>query len=103
MNKVVDRKTASRAALSARRPQALADGSGQQGAVAVLVALSLTVLIPMLALVIDIGQALVVKQTLQNLVDAASLAGARQLGRVYEVIPPAGPGGALPAAGLEQV
>ena len=103
MNKAVDRKNAFRAALSARRPQALADGSDQQGAVAVLVALSLTVLIPMLALVLDIGQALVVKQALQNLVDAAALAGARQLGLVYEVIPPAGAGGALPAAGRGQV
>ncbi len=89
--------------LSARRPQALADGSDQQGAVAVLVALSLTVLIPMLALVLDIGQALVVKQSLQNLADAAALAGARQLGRVYEVTPPTGAGGTLPAAGIGQV
>jgi hypothetical protein len=68
-----------------------------------MVALSLAVLIPMLALVLDIGQALVVKQALQNLVDAASLAGARQLGRVYEVTPPKGLGGTLPAAGLGQV
>lgn len=92
MNKAVDRKAASRATLS-----------GQQGAVAVIVALSLAVLIPILALVIDIGQALVVKQALQNLVDAAALAGARQLGRVYEVIPRTGGGGSLPAAGLGQV
>lgn len=103
MNKAVDRKTASRTALSVRRPQALADELDQQGAVAVLVALSLTVLIPMLALVLDIGQALVVKQSLQNLVDAAALAGARQLGHVYEVIPPTGAGGTLPVAGLGQV
>lgn len=103
MNKAVDRKPASRAALSARRPRALADGSDQQGAIAVLVAVSLTVLIPMLALVLDIGQALVVKQALENLVDAAALAGARQLGRVYEATSPAGAGGALPAAGLGQV
>ncbi len=103
MNKAVDQKAASRTTLSARRPQALADGSDQQGAVAVLVALSLTVLIPMLALVIDIGQALVVKQSLQNLADAAALAGARQLGRVYEAIPPTGAGGTLPAPARGQV
>lgn len=69
----------------------------------ILVALSLTVLIPMLALVLDIGQALVVKQSLQNLADAAALAGARQLGRVYETAPPAGTGGTLPASGRGQV
>ena len=92
MNKPIDRKGATRTALS-----------GQQGAVAVIVALSLGVLIPMLALVLDIGQAIVAKQALQNLVDAASLAGARQLGRVYEVIPPTGTGGTLPAPGLGQV
>jgi hypothetical protein len=68
--------------------------------VAVIVALSLAVLMPMLALVLDIGQALVVKQALHNLVDATALAGARQLGRVYEVSPP---GGSLSAAGRGQV
>ncbi len=72
--------------------------SDQQGAVVILVALSLAALIPMLALVLDVGQALVVKQSLQNLVDAAALAGARQLGRVYEATPPTGAGGTLPAA-----
>lgn len=77
--------------------------SDQQGVVVVLVALSLTVLIPMLALVLDIGQALAVKQSLQNLVDAAALAGARQLGRVYETLPPGATGGVLPAGGQGQV
>lgn len=70
---------------------------------AVMVALSLTMLLPLLALVLDIGQALVVKQALQNLVDAASLAGARQLGRVYEGSPPNGRGGSLPVAGRGRV
>ena len=92
MNKVVDRKSASWSV-----------SSDQQGAVAILVALSLAVLIPLLALVLDIGQALVVKQALQNLADAAALAGARQLGRVYETAPPAGTGGTLPASGRGQV
>ncbi len=92
MNKAVDRNPASRAV-----------SSDQQGAVAILVALSLTVLIPLLALVLDIGQALVVKQALANLVDAAALAGARQLGRGYEATASAGGGGTLPAAGLGQV
>lgn len=103
MNKEFRRTAVSRAALSARRPQALADGSDQQGAIAILVALSLTVLIPMLALVLDIGQALVVKQSLQNLADAAALAGARQLGRVYETLPPGATGGVLSSRGQGQV
>jgi Flp pilus assembly protein TadG len=77
--------------------------SDQQGAIAILVALSLTVLIPMLAFVIDIGQALVVKQSLQNLADAAALAGARQLGRAYETRPPGATGGALSSGGQGQV
>ena len=92
MNKPDDQKPGPSAALSS-----------QQGAVAVMVALSLAVLLPLLALVLDIGQALVAKQALHNLVDAAALAGARQLGRVYEVSPPNGRGGSLPAAGLGQV
>ncbi len=70
---------------------------------AVIVAISLAVLIPMLALVLDIGQALVVKQSLQNLADAAALAGARQLGRVYETLPPGASSRALPAGGRAQV
>lgn len=70
---------------------------------AVIVAISLAVLIPMLALVLDIGQALVVKQSLQNLADAAALAGARQLGRVYETLPPGVSSRALPAGGRAQV
>ena len=77
--------------------------SNQQGAIAILVALSLTVLIPMLSLVLDIGHALVVKQSLQNLVDAAALAGARQLGRVYETLPPGATGGILSSSGQGQV
>jgi hypothetical protein len=92
MNKPVDRKPELRSALSS-----------QQGAVAVIVAISLAVLIPMLALVLDIGQALVVKQSLQNLADAAALAGARQLGRGYETLPPGTRSRALPAGGRGQV
>lgn len=57
----------------------------------------------MLSLVLDIGHALVVKQSLQNLVDAAALAGARQLGRVYETLPPGATGGILSSSGQGQV
>lgn len=103
MNKIVDRTSASRVVSSARCPQALADGSNQQGAVIVLVALSLAVLIPLLALVLDVGQALVAKQGLHNLVDAAALAGARQLGRVYEATPTTKAGRTLPASGRGHV
>lgn len=86
-----------------RWAQALTGLSSQRGAVAVLVALSLAVLLPLLALVLDVGQALVAKQRLQTLVDASALAGARQLGRVYEVSPPMGSGGDLPRVGVGQV
>lgn len=63
-----------------------------------MVALSLAVVLPLLALVLDIGHALVVKQALHNLVDAASLAGTRQLGRLYEGLPPNGRSRSLSAA-----
>jgi Flp pilus assembly protein TadG len=55
----------------------------QQGAVAVMVAVVLIVLVGMTALVLDIGHALVARNQLQNASDAAALAGARALGVIY--------------------
>lgn len=57
--------------------------SRQQGAVAIIVALSLVVLIGMLGLVVDLGHLYVTKTELQNAADASALSGAKELnGRV---------------------
>lgn len=53
--------------------------SRQQGAVVIIVALSLVVLIGMLGLVLDLGRLYVAKTDLQNAADAAALSGASQL------------------------
>lgn len=65
----------------------------ERGAVAVVIAVSLLALVSLAALVVDLGFALASRQHLQNLADAAALAGAGQLGRLYE-----NPAGAAPAA-----
>jgi len=51
----------------------------EQGAVAVLVALSMTVLLGFAAFAVDFGMLSSVKQSLQNAADAAALAGAAEL------------------------
>ena len=51
----------------------------QRGAVAIIVALCLTLLIGMLGLVLDLGHLYVAKTELQNAADAAALAGAKEL------------------------
>ncbi len=56
----------------------------QRGAIVILVAVVLIALLSFVALVIDIGYGLVTNNELQNAADAAALAGARQLGRIYE-------------------
>lgn len=53
--------------------------SRQHGAVAIIVALCLTVLIGMLSLVLDLGHLYITKTELQNAADAAALAGAKEL------------------------
>jgi Flp pilus assembly protein TadG len=53
--------------------------SRQQGAVAIIVALSLVVLIGMLGLVLDLGHLYVTKTELQNAADASALSGAKEL------------------------
>lgn len=55
----------------------------QRGAVAVIVAVVLVVLLGMAALALDVGHALVARNQLQNASDAAALAGARALGVIY--------------------
>jgi Flp pilus assembly protein TadG len=60
-----------------------------RGAVAVTVAIMMTVLLAMGAAAIDIGHALVARNELQNVSDAAALAGARALGVIYQGLTPA--------------
>ena len=55
-----------------------------RGAAAVMVAIMMVVLLAMGAAAIDIGHALVARNELQNVSDAAALAGTRALGLVYE-------------------
>ncbi len=55
--------------------------SRQHGAVAIIVAISLVVLIGMLGLVLDLGHLYVTKTELQNAADAAALSGAKELDR----------------------
>ncbi|MGB4895683.1 MAG: Tad domain-containing protein [Nitrospira sp.] len=55
-----------------------------RGAVTVVVAVAMTALFLIGAVVVDIGVALVARHHAQTVVDAAALAGARQLGGVYE-------------------
>lgn len=59
-----------------------------KGATAVIVAVTLVMLLSMGALTIDIGHSLVARNELQNVSDAAALAGARELGLIYETLPP---------------
>lgn len=51
----------------------------QQGAVAIIVGLSLIILVGMLALVLDLGHLYIAKTELQNAADAAALSGAKEL------------------------
>jgi Flp pilus assembly protein TadG len=60
-----------------------------RGAAAVMVALTMTVLLAMGAAAIDIGHALVARNELQNVSDAAALAGTRALGVIYQGLTPA--------------
>jgi len=55
-----------------------------KGAVAVFAAVVLVMLIGFVALAVDVGYVMVTRNELQNVADAAALAGARTLGRLYE-------------------
>lgn len=55
----------------------------QRGAVLLIVAVSLIVLIGMAALAVDVGYVAVTRNELQNVADAAALAATRQIGSIY--------------------
>lgn len=63
-------------------------GKSEQGAVAVIVAIVIVVLFSFAALALDIGNAMVARNELQNVADAAALAGARALGEAYAGLVP---------------
>jgi Flp pilus assembly protein TadG len=58
-----------------------------KGAVAVTVAIVLVVLLSFGALALDISNAMIARNELQNVADASALAGARQLGVIYAALP----------------
>ena len=60
----------------------------KNGAVLVWVALMVTCLIAFLALAVDVGYMYVTRNELQNVADAAALAGANELGRKYLLLDP---------------
>src|SRR5262245_10439227 len=57
--------------------------SQDKGIIAIIVAVSLVGLLGFAALVVDLGFGMVTRNQLQNITDGASLAGTRQLGRIY--------------------
>lgn len=61
----------------------------ERGAAAAMVAVFLMVLLAFGAAALDVGHALVARNELQNVSDAAALAGTRALGSVYEGMTPA--------------
>jgi len=72
-----------------RMKQIMTPLNNSRGVTAVVVAIFLTVLLAMGAAAIDIGHALVARNELQNVSDAAALAGTRALGIIYEGMTPA--------------
>lgn len=69
-----------------------------RGAVAVMVGICLAMLLGFGALTLDIGHALVTRSELQNVADAAALAGTRTLGQIYFCLCPVPTGTVCPAA-----
>lgn len=65
--------------MNRQRKDGMQTARQQRGAVAIIVALCLTVLIGMLGLVLDLGHLYVAKTELQNAADAAALSGAKEL------------------------
>lgn len=59
----------------------------ERGAVAVTVAILSVALFSIAALALDISNAMVARNELQNVADASALAGARQLGLIYQALP----------------
>jgi Flp pilus assembly protein TadG len=68
-------------------PKPPASRNNERGAVLVIVAVLLVVLIGFVTLVVDLGYFFVARNQLQNVSDASSLAGARVLGSIYQGIP----------------
>ena len=66
------------------RPPVMQD---TRGAVAVIVAIMMVVLLSFGALALDISNAMIARNELQNVADASALAGARQLGVIYQALP----------------
>jgi Flp pilus assembly protein TadG len=66
------------------RPPVMQD---TRGAVAVTVAIMIVVLLAVGALALDISNAMIARSELQNVADASALAGARQLGVIYQGLP----------------
>jgi hypothetical protein len=60
----------------------------QRGAVLILVVVGMVALLAFTALAIDVGYAFVVRNELQNVADAAALAGVRYMGSIYEGLTP---------------
>jgi Putative Flp pilus-assembly TadE/G-like len=56
----------------------------QQGAIAVLVGISMLTLVGFTALAVDVGYVMTTRNELQNTADAAALAAARELGDIYK-------------------
>jgi Flp pilus assembly protein TadG len=63
-------------------------GNRERGAIAILLALSIVLVLGIAAFVVDIGSGLVTRAQLQNASDAGSLAAGRELIRIYEALPP---------------
>src|SRR5512147_1224308 len=66
------------------RPPVVQDS---RGAVAVTVAIVIVVLLSFGALALDISNAMIARNELQNVADGSALAGARQLGVIYQALP----------------
>jgi hypothetical protein len=64
--------------------QLISKFNNQRGATAVVIAIVITVLIGFVALATDIGYVSITKNELQNIADAAALAGAGELGNIYK-------------------
>jgi len=62
--------------------------SGEKGATLVVVAISLFMLVAFIALAVDLGYLFVGRNELQNAADAAALGATRQLGAIYQGMPP---------------
>jgi len=60
--------------------------NNQHGGTVLIFILIVVVLVGFLALALDIGRAYLIKQELQNVADAAALAGTRDLGGIYETM-----------------